>query len=327
VYDEAAARRILTTLGLDPATAALAPVGDGFASDAWRLDTADDAPAVLRVANDRGLVDVTYPMEHALMARLHAAGAPVPRPLDGSWQHADWDGLAWSLTTWAPGRPLQAGDHPRAIPALTTFVRALRAIPIRGGHGPLVVDGDGFRGADATAGDGLVRWAERPMWPLDRSRLADHPAIGEDPSLVVLMEAHADDVRQALVDGPRSILHSDLHGENVLDDDGHLTVIDFGEALVGPVDWDIAAIGFVHDGPTADAVAAALDDAPRRRTTVARIGLAFGAYRWHLSREHAFDDDDHDRAYLETCLDRLTRRGQREAPDRSPGLRGEEERR
>lgn len=308
MHDEAAARRILATLGLDPATAALAPVGDGFASDAWRLHTAGDGPAVLRVANDRGLVDVTYPMEHALMARLHDAGASVPRPLDGSWQHAGWDGPAWSVTTWAPGRPLEAGDHPRAIPTLTTFVRALRAIPIGGGHGPLLVDGDGFRGTDATAGEGLVRWADRPMWPLDDSRLADHPAIGEDRYLVARMEAYKVDVRVALVDGPRSILHSDLHGENVLDDDGRLTVIDFGEALVGPVDWDIAAIGFFLDWPTADAVAAALGDAPDRRTTVARIGLAFGAYRWHLSREHAFDDDDHDRAYLETCLDRLTRR-------------------
>jgi aminoglycoside phosphotransferase (APT) family kinase protein len=143
------------------------------------------------------------------------------------------------------------------------------------------------------------------MWPLDGSRLVDHPAIGEDPRLVAAMDAHADSVRSALVEGPRSVLHSDLHDGNVMDDGGRLTILDVGEALVGPVDWDIAAIAFFLDWPTADAVAAALGDPPDRRPTVARIGLAFGAYRWHLSREHAFDDDDHDRAYLDACLARL----------------------
>ncbi len=44
---------------------------------------------------------------------------------------------------------------------------------------------------------------------------------------------------------------------------------------------------------------------PGLAATTAGIGLCFGAYRWHLSREHAFDDDEHDQAYLETCLARL----------------------
>ena len=305
MHDSTTARRVLATLGAD-ASVPLDRVGDGFASEAWRSVLPDVGPVVLRVANDRGLTTVTYPMEHALLTALGAGGAPVPRPIVGSWEVAAWDGPAWSMTTWAAGTPLQPADHARAVPDLTASVRALRGVVTGGGHGPLVVDERGrLAGARSDPADGLVTWAERPLWPLDGSRLADHPAIGEDPALVAAMDAHAATVRASLVDGPRSVLHSDLHGENVLDDDGRLTVIDVGEALIGPVDWDIAAIAFFLDWPTADAVAGALGDAPARRATVAAIGLAFGAYRWHLSRQHAFDDDEHDRAYLDACLARL----------------------
>jgi Ser/Thr protein kinase RdoA (MazF antagonist) len=260
VHDPTTARRILATLGAEPG-AHLERIGDGFASEAWRSVLPSLGPVVLRVANERGLVEVSYPMEHALLDRLGAAGAPVPRPVAGSWQTAGWAGPAWSLTTWAAGRPLQPRDHARAVPGLVAIVRALRVVAVAGGHGPLVVDGAGvLRGAAPEPAEGLVTWAARPLWPLDGSRLADHPAIGEDPSLVEAMDAHAVDVRDALLSGPRSVLHSDLHGENVLDDEGRLTILDVGEALVGPVDWDIAAIAFFLDWPTADAVALALGD-------------------------------------------------------------------
>ncbi len=306
MHDPDTARRVLAALGLDDSP--LEPVGDGFASDAWRIER-PDGPAVLRVANARGLVGVTYPMEHALLAHLSAAGAPVPGPIAGSWEIDGWDGPAFSVTDWAPGRPLRSADHARAVPELVRFVRALRGVPVASGYGALVADADGtLRGAVADRGEAIARWAERPMWPLDGSRLADHPAIGEDPSLVERMDAHEARIHEALTTGPTAIIHTDLHEENVLDDDGSLTIIDMGEAFVGPRDWEIAAIGFFLDVATADAVVAILaeeDGSPVDAETTAAIGLAFGAYRWHLSREHAFDDDEHDRAYLETCLARL----------------------
>ena len=161
-----------------------------------------------------------------------------------------------------------------------------------------------MRGAARDRATGLIRWAERPFWPLDGSRLTDHPAIGEHPALVTAMEEHSNEVRARLLGGPVSILHSDLHEGNVLDVEGALTIIDFGEALVGPVAWDIAAVGFFMDWATADAVAG--HDAAMLKGA-AGIGLAFGAYRWHLSREHAFDDDEHDHAFLAACLSRMGR--------------------
>jgi Ser/Thr protein kinase RdoA (MazF antagonist) len=116
------------------------------------------------------------------------------------------------------------------------------------------------------------------------------------------MDARRNEVSEALLDGPTVVLHSDLHPMNVLDDEGRLTFIDFGEALVGPLAWDLAAIAFFIDWSVADTL---IGDDQGLAFTTARIGLCFGAYRWHLSRQHEFDDDEHDRGYLETCLVRL----------------------
>ena len=306
MHDETVAREILAAVdgqGLVSPATILEAVGDGFASDAWLVRGSDDVGAVLRVANDRGLVDVTYPMEHALMARLADGGAAVPHPIVGSWEVAGWTGPAFSLTSWAPGGPLVPTSIPGAAPAIGAFLAALRAVRVASGFGPLEVGPEGrLHGSRPDLVDGLVTWAERPFWPLDGSRLADHPAIGGIAGLAERMDAHRDAVIAALHVGPMVVLHSDLHDGNILDDDGRLTFIDFGEALVGPLAWDLAATAFFLDWSVADEL---IGEDARLATTAAGIGLCFGAYRWHLSREHEFDDDEHDQAYLETCLTRL----------------------
>ena len=92
MHDAAVARSILAASDPGPSGVGLAPIGDGFASDAWLVERDGRERAVLRIANGRGLTDVTYEMEHALMGRLSDAGAAVPRPLVGSWQVPRWDG-------------------------------------------------------------------------------------------------------------------------------------------------------------------------------------------------------------------------------------------
>ena len=306
MHDETVARAILDAVdGRAPAgpEATLTAVGDGFASDAWLVTARTGERTVLRVANDRGLVTQTYPMEHALMGRLAAGGAAVPQPLVGSWEVAGWTGPAFSLTSFAAGGPLRPASVSTAAPAIAAFLAALRSVPVTGGFGPLEVAPDGgMRGACPDLDDGLVTWAERPLWPLDTSRLAEHPAIGAVPGLTERMDARRDAVLASLHTGPMVVLHSDLHDGNILDDAGRLTFIDFGEALVGPLAWDLAAVGFFIDWSVADAL---IGEDPDLAAATAAIGLCFGAYRWHLSREHDFDDDEHDRAYLETCLARL----------------------
>ena len=237
------------------------------------------------------------------MARLTAVGAAVPHPLVGSWEVPDWTGPAFSLTSWAAGVPMRPSTVPQAAPQLGAFLAALRAVPVPDGFGALEIAPDGdLRGSCADPCKGLVAWAGRPLWPLDGSRLTDHPAIGAVSGLPGRMDARRNEVSEALLDGPTGVLHSDLHEMNVLDDGGRRTFIDFGEALVGPLAWDLSAIAFFIDWSVADTL---IGDDEGLAIKTARIGLCFGAYRWHLSRQHEFDDDEHDRIYLETCLDRL----------------------
>ncbi|HYH91866.1 MAG TPA: phosphotransferase, partial [Candidatus Saccharimonadales bacterium] len=149
--DEDAARRILDALGLGNAD--LEPIGLGLASDAWLVRAADrgrdrsrDRRSVLRVANDPSDPTATYRMEHAIMARLTALGATVPRPIVGDWSLDDWAGPAFSLTSWVPGTPLRPEDHARAPSALAKFLRRLHGLEIPGAGGVVVGDDGLLRG-------------------------------------------------------------------------------------------------------------------------------------------------------------------------------------
>ena len=56
--------RAVAALGIEGAD--LAPLGGGFASEAWRVGR-DDPWLALRIANDRSTPDAGYQVEHALM--------------------------------------------------------------------------------------------------------------------------------------------------------------------------------------------------------------------------------------------------------------------
>ena len=303
--DEAAARRILASLGLS--VTELATIGEGLASDAWSvLD--GDRRLVLRVSNDVEMA-ATYPMEHALMAGLVAAGARVPSPVAGDRDVQGWDGPAFSVTTWVPGSPLRAGLRVAAAPQIAAFVRVLQAIPVEGFGALTVVDGR-LRAARDDREAGILAWATRPFWPLGSVGLEAHPPLASRPDLPRRIEPHAPVVRAALLGGPAVILHSDLHEENLLEADGLVHVIDFGEALVGPAAWEIASIAYFLGWEVADATLDALieDTAERERwrADAAAVGLAFGVYRWHQDHELGMDEDVHDEAFLEATLRRMT---------------------
>ena len=310
VHDDAAARAILAATGLDGAR--LTPIGVGFASDAWLVDPGDRR-AVLRVANGTTGFAVTYAMEHAVMARLMAAGAHVPTPIAGNWDLGDWDGPPFSLTTHLPGVPLPVGQHQRAAAPLAAFLRTMHALGIDG-YGGLVVREGILRGEAAEMEAGLLAWCERPLWPLGGARLADHPALAARPDLADRIEGTAPPVRAALRRGPAVPVHSDLHEENILDEGGSLGIIDFGESLVAPAAWEFASLAYFLGWPFADrTLAAYLEDAPapdlgRWRADASAIALCFGVHRWRQDRELGVDEEAHDEAFLEATLARVTGR-------------------
>ena len=297
--------RVLEALGIEDAD--LLPLGAGFASEAWRIGHRSPWYA-LRIAREWPDADSTYEMEHALMSQLIEAGAAVPVPLRGSWQLSDWLGPPFSLTLGLDGAPLAAQDRARAVPALTGFLRTLHGLVLPG-FGPLQVRDGVLAGESPDMDTGLRAWARRPLWPLGDAHLADHPALADRAGLRRRLDAHADTVRAALLRGPGVPLHSDLHEENILDLDGSLGYIDFGEALLGPAAWEFAAMGYFMDWPTSDAVlmgyVPTASARERLRADASVIGLCFGVYRWAQDRDMALDQDQANETYLEAALARI----------------------
>ncbi len=335
-HDETVARSALVALGIGPVP--IEPLGLGFASHAW-LVRSGDPPCVLRIAADgtgeSRSGESTYEMEHALMERLRVIGAAVPAPIGGDWQVDGWRGPSFSLTTSVPGAPLMPEWRARAVPSLATFIRTMHGIPIPG-YGPLaVVDGE-LRGVDDDLETGLRTWAERPMWPLGDGRLAEHPALADRPALAGRLEALGGTVREALLRGPAVTLHSDLHEENTLDADGFVSVIDFGEAFVGPAAWEFGSLAYFADWEFADRVLDAYLDgsvqvdghqvdghqigsdrvdgsgrvdsdqvaSPRRRDA-SLVALCFGLFRWWQDRDMDLAQDAHNEDFLEATIARV----------------------
>jgi Ser/Thr protein kinase RdoA (MazF antagonist) len=319
-HDEDAARSALAALGIGRVP--IEPLGLGFASHAW-LVRSGDPPCVLRIAAD-GLGEsrsgeATYETEHALMERLRAIGAAVPAPIGGDWQVGGWRGPSFSLTTSVPGAPLRPEWRARAVPSLVTFIRALHGTLLPG-FGPLaIVDGE-LRGVNDDLETGLRTWAERPLWPLGDGRLAEHPALADRPALAARLEALAGRVREALLRGPAVTLHSDLHEENTLDADGFVSVIDFGEAFVGPAAWEFASLAYFADWAFADRVLDAYLDgsdqvgsdqvgsdqvASPRRQDASLVALCFGLFRWWQDRDMDLAEDAHNEGFLEAAMARV----------------------
>ena len=302
--DDSRVRQVLVEL--DMRDADLLPLGAGLASEAWRIGRVPPWFA-LRIAHGIADADSTYEMEHALMSRLADAGAWVPRPIRGSWQSQRWAGPPFSLTTGLEGAPLAVADHRRAAPVLAAFLRRLHAQHIAG-FGPLRVEDGELRGRRPSMAEGLLAWAGRALWPVS-DVLAAHPALGDRDVLRARLDLHAPTIRGALDRGPGVPLHSDLHEENILDSSGELGIIDFGEAFIGPVAWEFAALAYFLGWSMADATLAAYAgggaEQERLGTDANAIGLCFGVHRWAQDRRRGVDQDLYNEAFVLRTLTRM----------------------
>ena len=284
---------------------------DGLSSHAWRLrSTSGDLVLRLPVHVEDGVG--SYPIEHALLARLTELGARVPAPIQGSWLIPGWSAGPFSLTSFVPGVRLRPESSTWAAPGIAAFLHVLHSIPATG-FGPLAQSEGRLIGRSRHAEAGLVAAFERlPLWPFGGVQLGEHPALVDRPELASAIEGHAPAIRRAALDGPPVIVHSDLHEENVLEDDGRLGFIDFGECFVGAAGWDVAAIAYFGGWPLAERVLKAYREAaPSTRIhadPVAALALSFGLYRWQQDRRLGVDGDEYDNAFLHETLARLSPR-------------------
>jgi len=302
------------------------PIAPGLSSNAWRIRV-PGGDAVLRMPVDAADGVGTYPMEHALLAALTELGAPVPAPIQGSWQLPGWPLGAFSLTSLVPGIRLRPESASWAAPQVATFLHQLHSLPIKG-HGPLA-DHDGrLAGIASGAEDGLrAAFANQPLWPFGGASLAVHPALADRPELIAAIAGHAPSIRRAALNQQKVIVHSDLHEENILEAEGRLEFIDFGECFAGAPGWDFAALAYFGGWPWAERILEAYRARARSQPDaddVAALALSFGLYRWQQDRRLGVDGDAHDEGFLLETLARLGRgpsSRRRPAPGRPPARR------
>lgn len=222
--------RILAAAGL-PTTGQYASKG-GWVSRAWVGDQ-----VVVRLSN--GPARDTYGHEAAVIDLLADSHVPHARHI----AHGDGPDGAWSVSSRLRGRTLHDAwpsaapeDRRTMIETLGTALRALHRVPVPADLTPPWL-------ADALAGG---------SWP------AYHPPVvgatlqlvedarrsrGHDPRLLTDVAAWIEERLPLFADDDLVLVHGDLHGSNLMVDDGRVSgLIDFAEAVAQPADAELDTI-------------------------------------------------------------------------------------
>ena len=238
----------------------------------------------------------------ALLLHLAAVAPEVPaqrviRTVDGRAEvTVALDGPAGSgrlvrMTSWLDGRMLGPGASSPGLRRDVGGALARLNLALRGFTHP---------GAGRTHRWDLQRFgALRPL-------LSELPPTGRG-GLAECLDRFDDVVAPVLADLATQVIHSDFHGENLLTDGARVTgILDFGDALTGPVAMDVGVaacyqlgVGGVG-GPGEDLLAPALDLvagyhavdplSPAEVPLVAEFMVARVAARIILSQAHAARD-------------------------------------
>lgn len=274
---EVATRAALATLGLGGSQ--LSYLSEGLSSDAWLVEKHGSA-LILRISNSAEHLD-ELTREHAVLAALIAAGAHVPAPVAGSWEHPGWSGPPFSLTTFVAGQPLGPGDVLAIADDIASFLRVLHA---------------------TSPPEGTPNLAQRfqcaPIWPIHRTTLRGHPCE-ENPRSTARIDNAANGVRRALA-GPHVLVHSDLHHGNILRTQTGAAFLDFGCAFEGVAAWDFAALAFFLGWPITERLLE-ITGSPSAHD-VRLVALSFALYRWELCHED-HEETQHCAAFIDDMID------------------------
>ena len=215
------ARHLAPRFGLDPER--LEPL-DGFESEVFAAEGVDGA-AILKVMRPGHRTPAQAQAEVDWLLALCSAGVSVARPLPvrgGGWLVTDGDPPSVAIAyARAPGRHLPPDAWTPG------FFHA---------HGTLLGR------LQAHARSWSPTGPRRAGWLDDRALERAPEALPGDPDFLEGVAEAAVRVAAVVPQGAADVglIHADLHAWNVLvDDAGHLTAIDFDDAVVGPYLYDL----------------------------------------------------------------------------------------
>ena len=231
------------------------PLGRGMTCVAWAVEAGRQEVVVLvEIPPDgRDALHRDAPANLAARHAIHLAlrkaepSAPIPEslacsaaierdPLGGRW--------SWQVLSLATGEPLDAERHPEAVRDLGRLLARLHALPCER-YGYLEDRADRISGTtDGGPLEFLSRW-ER-LWPYDGLSLISHPVARLAPDLIgALGELREPLLRYAEPGTKVGVCHTDLYAGHLLVRDGRLAaVLDFGDASIVPVAFDLASFAY-----------------------------------------------------------------------------------
>jgi hydroxylysine kinase len=292
-----------TYYGVDAGAQRLAAEHD----DTFRLTAADGTARLLKIsvtgpegAAGPGDGMAPEPVSFQTAVLLHLADAAPELPVQ-------------RVVGTADGRPeLTLGSGPRRLVRMTSWLDGQLLSGAAGGvalrrsiGGTLARLSRALRGFDHPGAHRTHRWDLQNFWRL-RELLGELPELetGLRAELTECLDRFETTVRPRLAGVATQVIHTDFHGENLLTDGERITgILDFGDALAGPVAMDVGVAacyqlggpGEPGDllGPALDVVAGyheidPLDDGELELVAeflVARVAARIIVSQWNAARE------------------------------------------
>jgi len=219
----------------------------GSTSEVW-LATADQLSFVVRLAEPHAGKTVCFEGEAGLRAALLQFDSRVARSIATSTTHPhiDTGGIEWAVDSFIAGDILTRGALPKTVCRdLGELLAKLHSIPAQK-YGLLRNQRDAIIGQVDNVIDGICTRLQDP-WPFYPADLHDHPIAQAAPHLLPRIEAHKNQLLELTIDQPCVPLHTDLHEHQMPTIDGRLNgLLDFGDAMIGPVVCDIGSFMGFH---------------------------------------------------------------------------------
>ncbi len=197
---------------------------------------------------------------------------PVAEPVTGAFERPGLLDRAWLVDRFVAGepvgrRPLRDGE----VADLATVLRAVHEIPVSG-FGRMVDQLAPLVGRAGSMDAGVSSRFQQP-WPCSGPPLRDHPLATHAPDLVGAIQPFSGRIAEAANRWPTALTHVDLHGGQMLTQDGRLTaLLDFADASVLSPVWDFASLTYFLGPAVARAALKTYEADPDRRQRLAHDG-------------------------------------------------------
>ena len=221
-------------------------IAKGSSCEVWKL-TAGGQAFALRVFSGRrnGCSPET---EAAIRQSLWSEGGAVVPCHASSGNVADITiGADWSLDAFVEGFTYQRGQLPASVcVAVGKTLAGLHRLPTRCFGPPAVAANGTFQGREVSPIAGVNARFEQAL-PCGDVAIAQNPLIAAAPEMKAAVGLAVRKIFDLLDGGANGICHTDLHERQLICVDGRLAaLIDFGDAMIGDIRWDLASFFYFH---------------------------------------------------------------------------------